>query len=64
MPCYKCPNGMYKYGTRGDCMFDTLTKCKDAEIAINIEKINKLKENLIKVNKDYGVGRDKKSNDK
>ena len=55
---------MYKYGTRGECMFDTLTKCKDAEIAINIEKINKLKENLIKVNKDYGVGRDKKSNDK
>lgn len=54
MPCYKCPNGKYKYGTRGDCNFDTLTKCKDAEMAINIAKINDLKEKMAKNNKDYG----------
>lgn len=62
-PCYECPNGKYKYGTRGDCNFDTLTKCKEAEMAINIQKINKLKENLTKINKDYGNDRgDKKTN--
>lgn len=54
MPCFKCPNGKYKYGTRGDCNFDTLTKCKEAEMAINIAKINDLKEKMSKNNKDYG----------
>lgn len=54
MPCYKCPNGKYKYGNKGDCNFDTLTKCKDAEMAINIAKINAIKEKMAKNNKDYG----------
>jgi hypothetical protein len=59
MPCYKCANGKWKYGSRGDCNFDTLTKCKDAEMAINIAKINELKQKLEKTKKDYG--RDKPS---
>lgn len=54
MPCYKCSNGKWKYGTRGECNFDTLTKCKEAEMAINIAKINELKEKMVKNNKDYG----------
>lgn len=54
MPCYQCSNGKWKYGTKGDCNFDTLTKCKDAEMAINIAKINALKEKMAKNNKDYG----------
>lgn len=54
MPCYKCSNGKWKYGTRGDCNFETLTKCKEAEMAINIAKINELKEKMVKNNKDYG----------
>ena len=54
MPCYKCQNGKWKYGAKGDCNFDTLTKCKDAEMAINIAKINDLKAKMAKNNKDYG----------
>lgn len=38
MPCIKCSNGKYKYGERGDCMFDTLAKCKAGAIAINISE--------------------------
>ena len=57
MPCYKCSNDKWKYGTRGDCNFDTLTKCQEAEIAINISKINDLKEKMVKNNKNYGNNR-------
>ena len=35
MPCYKCANGKYKYGQRGNCQFDTLGACKEAEQAIH-----------------------------
>jgi hypothetical protein len=35
MPCYKCANGKYKYGQRGNCQFDTLDACKQAEQAIH-----------------------------
>jgi hypothetical protein len=38
MPCIKCSNGKYKYGERGDCIFDTLAKCKAAAVAINISE--------------------------
>jgi len=30
MPCYKCSNGKYKYGKRGNCQFDTLGACEAA----------------------------------
>jgi hypothetical protein len=35
MPCYKCANGKYKYGQKGNCQFDTLEACKAAEAAIH-----------------------------
>jgi hypothetical protein len=35
MPCYKCSNGKYKYGQRGNCQFDTLGACQEAEQAIH-----------------------------
>lgn len=54
MPCYECNNGKWKYGMKGDCVFDTKTKCQEAEMAINIAKLNKLKEKMAKNNKDYG----------
>jgi len=54
LACYKCPNGKYKYGTRGDCNFDTLNKCKDAEMTILIDKINAIRTKISKNNKDYG----------
>jgi hypothetical protein len=38
MPCIKCSNGKYKYGERGDCVFDTLAKCKAAAAAIHIHE--------------------------
>jgi hypothetical protein len=34
----RCSNGKYKYGEHGNCMFDTLAKCKAAAIAINISE--------------------------
>ena len=35
MPCMKCANGKYKYGERGNCVFDTLAACKAAAAAIH-----------------------------
>ena len=35
MPCYKCSNGKYKYGLKGNCQFDTLKACEAAERAIH-----------------------------
>lgn len=51
MPCYKCNKDKWKYGKNGDCMFDTLQKCKDAELSILIEKINKVKNTISNINK-------------
>jgi hypothetical protein len=34
----RCSNGKYKYGEHGDCMFDTLAKCKAAAAAIHIHE--------------------------
>ena len=41
MPCYKCSNGKYKYGQRGNCQFDTLESCQAAERAIHARENNK-----------------------
>jgi len=38
MPCIKCSNGKYKYGEHGDCIFNTLAKCKAAAAAIHIHE--------------------------
>lgn len=35
MPCYKCSNGKWKYGEHGNCQFDTLAACREAEQAIH-----------------------------
>lgn len=37
MPCMKCANGKYKYGERGNCVYDTLAKCNAAAAAIHIQ---------------------------
>ena len=41
MPCYKCSNGKYKYGKAGNCQFDTLGACKEAEQAIHARENSK-----------------------
>jgi len=41
MPCYKCSNGKYKYGLNGNCQFDTLAKCQEAERAIHARERKK-----------------------
>ena len=41
MPCYKCSNGKYKYGKRGNCQFDTLSACEAAERAIHARESEK-----------------------
>ncbi len=41
MPCYKCSNGKYKYGQKGNCQFDTLGACKEAEAAIHAGEADK-----------------------
>ena len=38
MPCMKCSNGKYKYGTHGNCQFDTLASCKQAAAAIHVQE--------------------------
>lgn len=42
MPCYKCSNGKYKYGQKGNCQFDTLSACQAAERAIHAEENSKM----------------------
>jgi hypothetical protein len=42
MPCYKCSNGKYKYGQKGNCQFDTLAACQAAERAIHAEENSKM----------------------
>ena len=41
MPCYKCDNGKWKYGKRGNCQFDTLEACQAAEAAIRARENEK-----------------------
>ncbi len=41
MPCYKCNNGKWKYGKRGNCQFDTLEACQAAEAAIHARENEK-----------------------
>lgn len=38
MPCMKCANGKWKYGTKGRCQFDTKEKCEEAAAAIHARK--------------------------
>lgn len=42
MPCYRCSNGKYKYGLRGNCQFDTLASCEAAERAIHARENDKM----------------------
>lgn len=41
MPCYKCSNGKWKYGKEGNCQFDTLESCKQAERAVHAREADK-----------------------
>lgn len=41
MPCYKCSNGKWKYGEHGNCQFDTLKACREAEQAIHARENDK-----------------------
>jgi len=44
MPCYKCSNGKYKYGKEGNCQFDSLGHCLEAERAIHARENKPKKE--------------------
>lgn len=37
MPCTKCSNGKWRYGS-GGCVFETKAKCREAEQAIHARK--------------------------
>jgi len=41
MPCMQCSNGKYKYGVHGNCQFDTLEQCHEAEQAIHARETAK-----------------------
>ena len=43
MPCTKCEEGKYKWGERGDCEYDTLQECEDANSNYNYEEIKATK---------------------
>ena len=44
MPCYRCSNGKYKYGKAGNCQFDSLGHCLEAERAIHAQENKPKKE--------------------
>jgi hypothetical protein len=41
VPCMRCSNGKYKYGVHGNCNFDTLGQCHEAEQAIHAKENKK-----------------------
>ena len=43
MPCTKCEEGKYKWGERGECKYDTLKECEDANSNYNYEEIKATK---------------------
>ena len=42
MPCTKCENGKYKWGSRGKCQYDTLAECESANPNSNYTSIREL----------------------
>ena len=47
MPCTKCKEGKYKWGKTGDCKYDTLQECEDANHAYEEMKITSIVELVI-----------------
>lgn len=41
MPCMKCSNNKWKYGTHGKCQYDSEEKCKKAAKAIHAKQNQK-----------------------
>jgi hypothetical protein len=56
MPCIKCTEGKWKWGTNGKCIYNSKSECEKAGLAILIDKINKLRESLNRNLKEYGQG--------
>jgi hypothetical protein len=51
MPCKECENGKYKWGERGECQYDTLQDCENANAAYSEElKTTKIVELIIEDN--------------
>lgn len=42
MPCIKCANGKWKYGSNGKCQFDTKSQCEKAAAAIHAKNKDKV----------------------
>tara|TARA_R100000963_G_C4623301_1_gene90210 strand:+ start:331 stop:1056 length:726 start_codon:yes stop_codon:yes gene_type:complete len=40
MPCKKCDDGKYKWGDRGECQYDTLEDCENANAAYSEQSNN------------------------
>jgi hypothetical protein len=47
MPCTKCEEGKYKWGETGDCQYDTLQDCEDANTSYEEMKTTKIVELII-----------------
>jgi len=47
MPCTKCEEGKYKWGKTGDCEYDTLQECEDANSTYEELKTTKIVELII-----------------
>lgn len=39
MPCIKCENNKYKWGTKGECKYDTLAECEAAHVEYKIVEL-------------------------
>jgi hypothetical protein len=53
-PALACENGMWKWGSRGECIYDTKEDAQKAGISILIDKQNKLRDRLNNEWKRYG----------
>ena len=47
MPCTKCKDGKYKWGETGECEYDTLQECEDANASYSEMKTTKIVELVI-----------------
>ena len=47
MPCKECSEGKYKWGETGECQYDTLQECEDANTSYSEMKETKIVELVI-----------------
>ena len=55
MPCKECTEGKYKWGETGECQYDTLQECEDANASYEEMKTTSIVELVIDGNEELAI---------